>query len=83
MSDRAAEAGAEQEGGRHAGPADQTGNVDQSELGLQATHRGAKGVAQRQRAACQYAADRGQYITVMHTRLTDGHIHLHRCKHSP
>ena len=59
-SDRAAEAGAEQEGVRDAGPADQTGNTDQSELRLQATHRGAKGVAQRQGATGQHAADRGQ-----------------------
>ena len=67
MSDRAAEAGAEQEGVRHAGPADQTRDANQSELRLQATHRGAKGVTQRQGAACQYAADRGQYTLTQNT----------------
>lgn len=59
LLDWAAEAGAQQEGVRDAGPSDQTRDPDQSELWLQAAHRGAKGVAQRQGATGQHAADRG------------------------
>lgn len=72
LSDRAAEAGAEQEGVWDAGAADQTGNTDQSELGLQAAHRSAKRVAQCQGAARQHTPDRGQCV----------HIHTWR-KHNP
>lgn len=82
LSDRAAEAGDEQEGVRHAGPADQTRDTDQSELRLQATHRGAKGVAQRQGATRQYVADRGQY-TQTHTCTQESKIHGHTQVHPP